>query len=173
MRCSEVSKPPVLGFNSLRQRQNGRHLADEFFQCIYLTAWISMKISMKFVPKSLIDNMPASVQIMAWRRTGDKPLSDPMMTQFTDAYIYIYINRLQWPKWIRHFKIMRVSNSDVETTVKFSGDWVTHASESCYHELTRYDNVGRLVDRESCAGKHVTLPGFFGKHRCFRGYWKP
>ena len=23
---------------------------------------------------------------MAWRRTGDKPLPEPMMTQFTDAY---------------------------------------------------------------------------------------
>ena len=28
---------------------------------------------------------------MAWRRAGDKPLSEPMMAQFTDAYIYVYI----------------------------------------------------------------------------------
>ena len=25
---------------------------------------------------------------MAWRRTGDKPLAEPMLIQFTDAYIY-------------------------------------------------------------------------------------
>ena len=25
--------------------------------------------------------------IMAWRQTGDKPLSEPMMTQFNDAYM--------------------------------------------------------------------------------------
>ena len=31
--------------------------------------------------------MSALVQIMAWRRTGAKPLSDPMMTQSTDAYM--------------------------------------------------------------------------------------
>ena len=38
-----------------------------------------MNISLKFVPKGLIDNIPALVQIMAWRRPGDKPLSEPMM----------------------------------------------------------------------------------------------
>ena len=27
------------------------------------------------------------IQVMAWRRIGDKPLPDPMMTQFTDAYM--------------------------------------------------------------------------------------
>ena len=43
--------------------------------------------SLKFVPKSPINNIPALVQIMAWPRTGDKPLSEPMMTQFNDAYM--------------------------------------------------------------------------------------
>ena len=45
---------------------------------------------LKFVPKGLIDNMSSLVQVMAWRLTGDKPLPEPMMTQFTDAYI-IYV----------------------------------------------------------------------------------
>ena len=41
---------------------------------------ISIKISLKFVPKDPINNhIPALVQIMAWRRPGDKPLSEPMM----------------------------------------------------------------------------------------------
>ena len=42
---------------------------------------------MKFVPKGTINNTPALVQIMVWRRTGDKPLSETMMTQFNDAYM--------------------------------------------------------------------------------------
>ena len=29
--------------------------------------------------EGLIDNIPALVQIMAWCRSGDKPLSEPMM----------------------------------------------------------------------------------------------
>ena len=36
---------------------------------------ISIKIWLKFIPKCLIDNKPALVHIMAWRRTGDKPFS--------------------------------------------------------------------------------------------------
>ena len=48
---------------------------------------ISIKMSLNFVPKGSIDNNPALVQIMAWRQTGDKPLSEPILTWFTDAYI--------------------------------------------------------------------------------------
>ena len=44
-------------------------------------------ISLKFVPKGPIDNTTALVQVMAWRRTGDKPLPEPMMTQFTHVYM--------------------------------------------------------------------------------------
>ena len=36
---------------------------------------------------SPIDNKPELVQVMAWRRTGDKPLPETMLTQFTDAYM--------------------------------------------------------------------------------------
>ena len=35
----------------------------------------------KFVPKVRIDNIPSLIQIMPWRRPGDKPLSEPMMVQ--------------------------------------------------------------------------------------------
>ena len=41
--------------------------------------WISIKISLKFVPKGPINNIPALVQIMTWRRPGDKPLSEAMV----------------------------------------------------------------------------------------------
>ena len=41
--------------------------------------WISIKISLNVVPNSPIDNKPALIQIMAWRRSGDKPLFEPMM----------------------------------------------------------------------------------------------
>ena len=40
---------------------------------------------LKFVPEGLIDNKSALVQVMAWRQIGDKPLPEPMMTQFTDV----------------------------------------------------------------------------------------
>ena len=38
-------------------------------------------------PKIPIINKPALVQVMAWRRAGDKPIFEPMLTQFTDTYM--------------------------------------------------------------------------------------
>ena len=69
------------GVNTLRPRRNGRYFADDIFKRIFVNEniWIPIKISLKFVPRSSINNNPALVQIMAWRRPGDKPLSEPMM----------------------------------------------------------------------------------------------
>ena len=39
----------------------------------------NIRISMKFVPTGPVNDIPALVQIVAWRRSGDKPLSEPMM----------------------------------------------------------------------------------------------
>ena len=47
---------------------------------------ILIHISLKLVSKGPIDNKSALVQVMAWRRIGDKPLSEPMLTEFIDAY---------------------------------------------------------------------------------------
>ena len=83
--------------NTLRPRQNGRHFADDIFKCIFLNknVWISIKISLKFVPKGPINNIPALVEIMAWRRPGDKPLSEPMMV---NLLTHICVSRPQWVK---------------------------------------------------------------------------
>ena len=48
---------------------------------------ILIKISLNFVPKGPIDNDLALVQIMVWCWIGDNPLSEPMLTRFTDAYM--------------------------------------------------------------------------------------
>ena len=64
-------------------------LADNIFKQFFLNenGTISIQILLKFVPKSPIDNKPVLVQLMAWRQTGDKPLPEPMMTQFIDAHM--------------------------------------------------------------------------------------
>ena len=87
---------PRQHLNTLRLRQNGRHFADDTFKCIFLNenARISLKKSFKFVPKLLINNIPALVQIMAWRRSGDKPLSEPMMV---NLMTHICVT---WPQWV-------------------------------------------------------------------------
>ena len=50
--------------------------AGDIFKCIFMDEkfCISIPIPLKLVPKGPIDNEATLVQIMAWRRTGDKPL---------------------------------------------------------------------------------------------------
>ena len=86
-----------VSFNTLRLRQDGLHFPDDIFNCIFLNenVQISIKISLKFVPKGPINNIPALVQIMAWRRPGDKPLSEPMMVSLL---MHICVTRPQWVK---------------------------------------------------------------------------
>ena len=83
------------GFNSLRPRQNGQHFAGDIFKCIFLNknVWIPIEISLKLVPKGPINNIPALVKIMAWRRPGNKPLSEPMMVNLPT---HICISQPQW-----------------------------------------------------------------------------
>ena len=88
-------------FNSLRPRQNGCQFPDDIFKCIFLNenVWIPIKISLNFFPQGPIDNIPALVQIMAWRRPGDKPLFEPMMMRLP---MHICVTR---PQWVKHFKV--------------------------------------------------------------------
>ena len=67
--------------NSLRSRLNRRHFADDISKCIFLNEniLIPIQIPMKIVSDGPINNIPALVQIMAWRRPGDKPLCEPMV----------------------------------------------------------------------------------------------
>ena len=68
-------------FNTLRPRQNGLHFADDIFKRVFFNenVWISIKILLKFVPQGPINIIPAMFPIMAWRRPGNKPLSEAML----------------------------------------------------------------------------------------------
>ena len=80
---------------TLRPRQNGCHFVDDIFKCIFLNEKFEfrLKLRMKFVPKGPINNIPALVQIMAWRRPGHKPLSEAMMVSLP---MHICVTRPQW-----------------------------------------------------------------------------
>ena len=92
---SSISQPnkcpsrPYKGLNSSPPGQNGRHFADHIFKRVSLNKhiWILNKIP-------LINVLWGPIQIMAWRRPGDKPLSEPMLTKLT----YICGTRGRWVK---------------------------------------------------------------------------
>ena len=78
--------------NTPRQRRNGRRFANDILKCILVDAncCILIQIPLKFIPNAPIENNLALVQTMAWRRTGHRPLSGPMMTLITGAYMRHY-----------------------------------------------------------------------------------
>ena len=104
MRFGWTLKEIAPWFNTLRPRQDGRHFADNIFTCIFFNenCRISIKFSLKYVRKGPIDNNPALVQIMAWRRSGDKPLSEPMMISLPT---HICVTR---PQWVNEWVLMVV-----------------------------------------------------------------
>ena len=103
-------------FNTLRPRRN-EHFADDIFKRIFFNenVRISIKVSLKFVPKVPINNIPALVQIMAWRHSGDKPLSEPMMVNLP-THICV-----TWPQWVKIICLgwyqSKSTNIEVQTTV--------------------------------------------------------
>ena len=89
-------------FGRLMPRQNGRHFPDDIFKWIFLNenVWILINISLKFVPWGPIKNILTLVQVMAWRRPGDKPLSEPMLARLP---MHICVTRPQWVKKIAYW----------------------------------------------------------------------
>ena len=70
-------------------------LADDHFKCISVSENDNtpIRISLIFVPTGPIDNTPAALaRVIAWRRTGDKPLTELMLTHLTYAYAALEVD---------------------------------------------------------------------------------
>ena len=108
--------------NSLRPRPNRRHFAEDIFKWIFLNenVWISVKISLKCVPKGPINKIPALVQIMAWRRPGDEQLSEPMMVR---SLTHICVTRPQWVKTWRHLFVFLWAIAELSISWKLILNW--------------------------------------------------
>ena len=87
----------IIVINTLRPRQNGHQFTDDIIKYIFLNenVWVSIKISLEFVPRGPVNNTPVLVQIMTWRRPGDKPLSEPMGAS---SLTHICVSRPRWVK---------------------------------------------------------------------------
>ena len=91
----------VFPVNTSRQRQKGRHFPDDIFKWISLNenVWISIIISLKFVPKGSINNISSLVQIMAWRRRRQTTFSN----RFSGMKIIIFRFKFHWRlfRWVQ------------------------------------------------------------------------
>ena len=131
-----------LNLNTFRPRQNGRHFANDIFKCIFLNenVWIPIKNSLTFVPKGPINNIPILVQIMAWRRSGDKPFSKSMSVS---TLTHICVTRPQWvwtagKYWKRNTVLIShvAANALVQKqlTIIHNTDWI-HSVSTHLHKI--------------------------------------
>ena len=130
-----------LRVNTLRPRQNGHHFADDTFKWIFLNEniRISIKTSLKFVPGGSINNIPALVQIMAWHRPGDKPLSEPMMIILLT---HICVTRPQWVNSLWPSDTIWQHRSMSTPTQVMAKCWMTtpsHYLHQCWLIISKFD----------------------------------
>ena len=86
MSCHGQAWASLSLFNTLRPRQNGRHFFWRHFEMHFLQIVVfSFKFHWKLSPNGPINNNLALVQIVAWRRWGDKPSFGSMMAGSIDA----------------------------------------------------------------------------------------
>ena len=73
------------------------NFSNAILKCMFLNenSWISLKISLKIVPKVRINNIPTLFQIMAWRRPGDKPLFEPVVVNL------LRLICVSGPEWVK------------------------------------------------------------------------
>ena len=113
-------------------------------RCIFLNenVWILIKISPKFVPDGPINNITALIQIMARRRWGEKPLSEPMMVSLP---MHICDTRPQWVKsdfWFPNG--YTTSNQMPGSNLFFKQTWIL-----TWNVFKGTDTAGMISDRNS------------------------
>ena len=152
--------------------------SDDIFQCIFLNEIYKFRLWF-YCP---FDNNPSLVQIMAWRRPGDKPLSGIMMISLLYWRIYGSLDLNESTHICGRMKI----HSHVPRFLKFETYWLLKTfpledKDPCTLHC-QYQAAGGLVH---CIPCHVmNSPGILhfqhhrlGKHikekRMFADFWKP
>ena len=78
---------------------------------------------------------------MAWRRIGDKPLSEPMLTKFADAYMRHY-GRIS--KWFQHTNVTLVCESNAFPDQFINEKWINN--HTLFNNYKIKDAVANKVD---------------------------
>ena len=145
----------------------GRDTIDAILQTTFSNAisWMKMlefrlKFHWSLFLKGPINNTPALGQIMAWRRPGEKPLSEPMMVILLT---HICVTRPQWVKLILlmhnssfYIKIIFWGMRILIRKIRWSWDqvesyvWFSSAFGSCTYPPFFHWFIFRVIGRFWC-----------------------
>ena len=98
-----------------------------------------MNMSLKFVPKRQINNIPALVQIMAWRRQGDKPLSEPMLARLP---MHICVTQPQWVKHFPNYNTRQWLSLQYGIIINWN-EWIRTDGDLQKRQQKNYDNMDK------------------------------
>ena len=109
----------IMSVNILRPKQDGRYFVDDVLKCIFLNenVWISFKMSLNCVPNGPINNITVLIQLMAWRRPGDKPLFELMLVFIPT---HKCVTRLQWVNNLaKSFSLYSIGQTNLSSFDKY------------------------------------------------------
>ena len=114
-------EPSATNFSEILIKFKHFHSRKCIWRCCHWNGnvWTSIKIIEKFVPNGPINNILALVQIMAWCRAGNNPLSEPMMLSLP---MHICITQ---PCWCKETLILGRKNAE---TIQMRVAYLYHAS---------------------------------------------
>ena len=123
--------------NTMRRRHNGRRFADETFSNAFslMKLWILHTFSLKFVSKGSTNDIPTLVQIMAWCRSSDNPLSGPMMESLLT---HISVTRPQCVK----FGFLAISKTSVSSNLAIRANNILRPQQNGRHFT---DNIFKYI----------------------------
>ena len=161
-------QPVCVGLNVLTHW--GRDKMDAISQTIFSNAfsWMKMlQLLLKFHwrPKGLINDIPALVQIMAWRHAGDKPLSEPMMARLLT---HICVTRPQWVKDLSDaIRVCLLQWRDIEG----NAHWSINPKSNERSEKILLDFCIVLSDKKKNKSKSVQFKDTFKQLMKLFYYW--
>ena len=87
--------------NTLRQKQNECHFADDIFKCIFFNEndWISLRFHLSLFLRVHLTIFQHWFRYNGLAPWGDKPLSEPMMVSLP-THICV-----TWPQWVKECHI--------------------------------------------------------------------
>ena len=116
---------------------------DDIFKCIFSNenVWFVIKISLKFVPKGLINNISALVQVMTWCCPGYKPLYESMMVSVST---HICVAR---PQWVNILKLEQngqyiASTFSIFFSIECNMSWLKNWNTCCQRSGWQKVNIG-------------------------------
>ena len=153
--CFYSQRFSTLRVNTLRPRQNGRHFADDTFTRIFLNenVRISIKISLKFVPKGPINNNPALVQIMACAGQATSHYLNQWRLDYRRIHASLGLNELtlykqRAKKWGQCGWLWLISKSHIDV---WKYDQIKmHNSHSLYCHVRKELIINKTHHRKRC-----------------------